>query len=557
MGFVFVALQLASQGLDIHPTVDLDFVDDPERHALVDIGAQAIAGDQHPIPRNIDDDQRLGSSDDGAGNAVHRVHDVAYAADDANREPRADHEDEVEANTGHCERDAACAGVAELRSDSRQRRLDSGRESGREGGRSDRTAEAGELGEKPGPRAEPDQSDQENDGDDIEEHERTRVSAQGDMDRRHCRLRGAIRGPPREWPGQLRDDRAQGARTQRVDRERGMDRNLALELVRVTEAAAINAARTMGRGDVHASDQAAVSAMRTAFQLMEIDGTIVIGEGELDEAPMLYIGEKVGRAAEGDEKVDIALDPLEGTGLCAYGRPGALAVVAMAKAGCFLHAPDMYMDKIATGSAGRDVIDITKTPTENVYNVAAAKGVTVEELTVVILDRSRHEDTIREVRAAGARIKLIQDGDVHAAIATCADETGIDLMLGIGGAPEGVLAAAALQCIGGGMQGQLVFKNDRERERAKKMMAGRDIYRVLTIDDLAHGDIVFAATGVTSGDMLRGVRFTHHGCETHSIAMRNKSGTVRHIEAKHVFNDKPNYSTEGFIVADEQVDPPD
>jgi fructose-1,6-bisphosphatase II len=326
-----------------------------------------------------------------------------------------------------------------------------------------------------------------------------------------------------------------------------MDRNLALEFVRVTEAAAISAARTMGRGDSHLSDQEAVNAMRNVFDSLAIDGTIVIGEGERDEAPMLYIGERVGRAAADDPKLDIALDPLEGTGLCAYGRAGALAVIAAAPSGSLLHAPDIYMDKIAVGPSGRGVIDIRKSPSENLAALAEAKGVDIPDLTVIILDRSRHEDIIREVREAGARIKLIQDGDVHAAIATCKEETGIDLLLGIGGAPEGVLAAAALQCIGGDMQGQLVFRNDREKERAREMMGTEEIERVFTLGDLAHGDIVFAATGVTTGDMLRGVRFHAGGCHTHSIVMRAKSGTVRFIEATHNFDTKPLYGNDGAL----------
>lgn len=326
-----------------------------------------------------------------------------------------------------------------------------------------------------------------------------------------------------------------------------MDRNLALELVRVTEAAAISAARTMGRGDSHLSDQAAVEAMRMAFEHLEIDGTIVIGEGERDEAPMLFIGEKVGAANPSNPRLDIALDPLEGTGLCAYGRAGALAVIAAAPEGCLMHAPDIYMDKIAVGPVGRGAVDITKSPTANVHALAEAKGVHVEDLTVVILDRSRHEDIIREVREAGARIKLIQDGDVHAAIATCKDDTGIDMLLGIGGAPEGVLAAAALQCIHGDMQGQLVFRNEREKERAREMMGTDDIHRVFTLDDLANGDILFAATGVTTGDMLRGVRFLGDGATTHSIVMRAASGTTRFIEARHSFWRKPNYTNEGVV----------
>jgi fructose-1,6-bisphosphatase II len=273
--------------------------------------------------------------------------------------------------------------------------------------------------------------------------------------------------------------------------------------------------------------------MRAAFSGLEIQGTVVIGEGERDEAPMLYIGEEVGRGGAHTPKLDIALDPLEGTGLCAYGRPGSLSVLAAGPAGCFLHAPDVYMEKVAAGPSGRGVISIHKSPTENLRALAAAKGVPIQDLTVIILDRSRHEDIIREVRNAGARIRLIQDGDVHAAIATCHEETGIDLLLGTGGAPEGVLAAAALQCIGGEMEGRLVFRNEREIERARSMMPGQDIHRVLKIDDLATGDILFAATGVTTGDMLRGVRFVGHGCETQSIVMRAKTGTVRFIDARH------------------------
>jgi fructose-1,6-bisphosphatase II len=329
-----------------------------------------------------------------------------------------------------------------------------------------------------------------------------------------------------------------------------MDRNLALEFVRVTEAAAIASARTMGRGDSHVSDEAAVRAMRGAFRSLDIRGTIVIGEGERDEAPMLYIGEEVGRGGLDSPQVDIALDPLEGTGLCAYGRQGSLSVIAAAPAGCFLHAPDTYMDKIAVGAVGRGVVDITRSPTENLGRLAEAKGVRVDDLTAIILERDRHRDLIDEVRRAGARIRLISDGDVHAAIATCEEETGIDILFGLGGAPEGVLAAAALQCIGGDMQGRLAFRSENERERALRMMPGTDIDRVLSIDDLAHGDgIVFAATGVTPGDMLRGVRFYRGGAETHSLVMRSRSGTVRKVETRHHFGRKPNYSAEGEVEA--------
>ena len=326
------------------------------------------------------------------------------------------------------------------------------------------------------------------------------------------------------------------------------DRNMALELVRVTEAAAIACAKTMGQGDPHHSDQQAVGAMRAAFDSMEIDGTVVIGEGERDEAPMLYIGERVGQAESDHPKMDIALDPLEGTNLCAYGRPGALAVIAMGPEGSMLNAPDIYMNKVAVGPPGRGVIDIDQSPTENLKALAAAKGVKVEDLTAIILDRPRHEDIIREVREVGARIRLITDGDVHAAIATCSEETGIDILFGIGGAPEGVLAAAALQCIGGDIQGRLMVRNDDAASRVERAMGeDADVDARLTIDDLASRDsIMFAATGVTGGEMLDGVRFFAGGCETHSIVMRSVSGTVRTVEARHNFTRKPKYTEEGL-----------
>jgi fructose-1,6-bisphosphatase II len=325
------------------------------------------------------------------------------------------------------------------------------------------------------------------------------------------------------------------------------ERNLALELVRVTEAASIACARSMGQGDPTKSDQLAVNAMRAAFDALHISGTVVIGEGERDEAPMLFIGEEVGRWDNGDRKMDIALDPLEGTNLCAYGRPGALSVIAMAPHGCFLNAPDIYMNKVAAGPDSRGVIDITAGPQENLRRLAQTRGVEVEDLTAIILDRPRHEEIIAEVRSVGARIRLIEDGDVDAAIATCKPESGIDILFGIGGAPEGVLAAAAMQCMGGDIQGQLMFYKDEERQRARKIMGDdADIEAVLTRDDLAHGDILFAATGVTAGGMLQGVRFFGDGCRTHSLVMRSKSGTVRTIEAIHNFEQKPHYTSEGF-----------
>lgn len=316
-----------------------------------------------------------------------------------------------------------------------------------------------------------------------------------------------------------------------------MDRNLALEAVRVTEAAALSCARLTGRGDETAADQAAVDAMRKAFDALAIDGTVVIGEGERDEAPMLYIGEKVG---SGGPKVDIALDPLEGTTICATGAPNALSVIAMGDGGNLLHCPDTYMEKIAAGPAGKGVIDLDKSPTENLRALAEAKGCNIEDLMVIILSRPRHEAIIKEVRQAGARIRLIGDGDVSAAIATTKPETGIDLLLGIGGAPEGVLAAAALRCVGGEFQGRLAPRNNEEIERAKKMGV-TDIKKKFTIDELASGDVMFAATGVTDGDYLQGVHFFPGGATTQSVVMRSKTRTVRIINATHYFEHKPNY----------------
>jgi fructose-1,6-bisphosphatase class II len=310
-----------------------------------------------------------------------------------------------------------------------------------------------------------------------------------------------------------------------------------LEAVRVTEAAALNCARLTGRGDEKAADQAAVDAMRKAFDALAIDGTVVIGEGERDEAPMLYIGEKVGC---GGPKVDIALDPLEGTTICATGAPNALAVIAMADGGNLLHCPDTYMEKIATGVVGRGVVDLDKTPTENLRALAEAKRCRVEDLTVIILSRPRHEALIKEVRQAGARIRLIGDGDVSAAIATTKPETGIDLLLGIGGAPEGVLAAAALRCAGGEFQGRLAPRNNDEIERAKKMGV-TDIKKKFKIDELAAGDVMFAATGVTDGDYLQGVHFFAGGATTQSVVMRSRTRTVRVINATHYFDHKPIY----------------
>ncbi len=318
-----------------------------------------------------------------------------------------------------------------------------------------------------------------------------------------------------------------------------MDRNLALEFVRITEAAALASARWMGRGDSKAADQAAVDAMRKAFDSVEIDGTVVIGEGERDEAPMLYIGEKVGRRSENSTPIDIALDPLEGTDICARGGVGALSVIAIAEKGNFLHAPDTYMDKIAVGPHARGKIDISAPPTDNIKAVAKALGKDVEDVTVIILDRPRHEKLIAEVRKTGARISLIGDGDVSAAIATALDQTGIDILFGIGGAPEGVISAAALKCIEGDFQGRLMFRNDEEKKRAEKMGI-RDFNKVYSRDELAKGDVWFCATGVTDGPLLNGVRFLpNQAAKTHSMVMRSKTGTVRLIEADHHLNKKP------------------
>src|ERR1700722_12266798 len=316
-----------------------------------------------------------------------------------------------------------------------------------------------------------------------------------------------------------------------------MDRNLALELARVSEAAALSASLLAGRGNEKEADQVAANAMRRALNALDIDGTVVIGEGERDEAPMLYIGEKVGTGK--GPKVDIALDPVEGTTITARGGNNALAVVAMAEAGGFLHAPDTYMDKIAVGGGLPDhVIDLDASVGENLKNLAKAKGAQLSELQVCILDRPRHKELIAKVRETGARIMLITDGDVSGVIATSQPDSGIDMYVGTGGAPEGVLAAAALQCIGGQMQGRLVFRNDDEKKRAAK--AGiKDLNHKYEMNDLAHGDVMFAATGVTNGAMLKGVRRFAGGAVTHSVVMRSKSGTVRYIEATHNFKRMP------------------
>ncbi len=318
-----------------------------------------------------------------------------------------------------------------------------------------------------------------------------------------------------------------------------MERNLALEVVRVTEAAALSSARWMGLGNEKAAHQAAADAMRRAFDAVPFSGTVVIGEGERDESPMLFVGERVG-SGDGPE-LDMALDPLEGTAIVAQGRANAMSVVAIAEKGGILYVPDTYMEKIAVGPRAKGAVDLSLSPEQNLQNIAEAMKCYVEDLTVVILDRPRHAELIRAVREMGARIKLIQDGDVSAAIATGFPDTGVDVLMGVGGAHEGVLAAAALQCLGGDMQGRLKPRNDHEVERARRMGI-KDVDRIYRIGDLAKsGDVMFAATGVTDGDLLRGVRFFGGGARTHSVVMRYRSGTVRFIEATHRFDRKPSY----------------
>ncbi len=311
------------------------------------------------------------------------------------------------------------------------------------------------------------------------------------------------------------------------------DRNLALELVRVTEAAALAAGRWVGRGDKEAADQAAVDAMRLMLDTVAMNGVIVIGEGEKDEAPMLFNGEPVGNGS--GPAVDVAVDPIDGTLLTSVGQPNALSVVALAERGTmFFPGAAVYMEKVATGPETLDALDITAPPEENVRRVAKAKGVSAEEITVVILDRDRHQEMISRVRDVGARVFLITDGDVAPAIASALPASGIDMLMGIGGTPEGVIAAGALKCMGGGMQGRLYPRNDDERQQL--LDGGYDIDAVLTTDDLVSGqDVFFAATGITNGALLKGVSYSASGAVTSSMVMRSRSGTVRYIEAQHEF----------------------
>jgi fructose-1,6-bisphosphatase II len=329
-----------------------------------------------------------------------------------------------------------------------------------------------------------------------------------------------------------------------MTRRQAPDRNLALELARVTEAAALAASRFMGRGDKNAADAAAVEAMRVVLDTVDMDGVVVIGEGEKDEAPMLFNGEKIGNGLP--PLTDIAVDPIDGTSLTAYGRAGAVAVIAVSERGTMFNpGPCVYMEKIAVGPEAAGVIDIAASATENLRRIAAAKNEKVRDLTAVILDRDRHHALIEEVRAAGARIRLISDGDVAGAISTAWPESGADVLFGIGGTPEGVIAAAALKCMGGAIQGRLWPRN--EGERAAAIAAGYDLTRVLATDDLVRGDnCFFAATGITDGDLLKGVHFDSVGASTQTLVMRSKSGTVRLISARHRLEKLDSYAAVSF-----------
>jgi fructose-1,6-bisphosphatase II len=322
-----------------------------------------------------------------------------------------------------------------------------------------------------------------------------------------------------------------------------MEQLLALEMVRVTEAAAIASARFMGRGLRDEADAAATEAMRRTMDEADIAGTIVIGEGERDDAPMLYIGEEVGRAARHElaQAVDIAVDPLEGTNLVATGQDGALTVLAASERGGLTHAPDTYLEKLAVGPVAAGCVDITRPPAENCHRIAEALRRKVSDITVIILDRPRHADLIAEVRSTGARIKLISDGDVSAAISCAVQGTGVHAVMGIGGAPEGVITAAALRCLGGELQARFRFRSDEERERARTMLGHADETRVYRTDDLASGDnLVFAATGVTGGDLLKAVRFFGGGARTHSLVMAYQAKQVRFVDTVHMFDrDRP------------------
>ncbi|GAA0102979.1 class II fructose-bisphosphatase [Paraclostridium bifermentans] len=315
-----------------------------------------------------------------------------------------------------------------------------------------------------------------------------------------------------------------------------MDRNLALELVRVTEAAALVSSQFMGRGDKNGADGAAVEAMRRAFETVKVDGEVVIGEGELDEAPMLYIGEKVGMATEDSMKVDIAVDPLDGTTLIAKGLPNVISVIAMGKKGSLLKAPDTYMKKLIVGPKAKGCIDLNASVEENIKNVAKALNKKTTEMTIIVQDRERHDYIFEAARKLGTRIKMFGDGDVAAGIATCFEDTGIDMLMGIGGGPEGVITAAAIKCMGGDMQAQIYPLSEQERIRCHEMgLTDEDISKVLSLEDLAQGDeLFFAATGITDGDLLKGVvSLGNNRITTNSVVMRAKTGTIRFVDAIH------------------------
>lgn len=322
-----------------------------------------------------------------------------------------------------------------------------------------------------------------------------------------------------------------------------MDRNLALNLVRVTEAAALESARYLGRGDKNLADGAAVKGMRSMFDTLSIDGVVVIGEGEMDEAPMLYIGEQIGKATENSIKVDIAVDPLDGTNAVANGNSNAISVVAVAPRGCLLHAPDMYMDKIAVGPKAKGKVRLDMSIEEIIKNLSVALNKNISDITVTMLDRPRHQEMINEIRKIGARIKLFRDGDVAAAIATCFDNSGVDLLLGTGGAPEGVIAAAALKCLGGDFQGRLHPMTKEEEKRCIEMGCG-DVNKIMTMEDLVKGnEVVFAATGITNGELLKGVVYYENNmARTYSVVMRAETGTVRFIDSIHRLDKKPEYA---------------
>ncbi len=333
-----------------------------------------------------------------------------------------------------------------------------------------------------------------------------------------------------------------GETTSRVTLESrgGLDRNIAMELCRVTEAAALAAARWMGRGNKNALDQAAVNAMRERLRVIQMDGVVVIGEGEKDEAPMLYIGEKIGNGEP--PHVDVAVDPVDGTTLLSKGLPNAVSVVALAEQGTMYYPPGIvYMEKLAVGPAGRGVVSLEMSVEQNIEALAAAKGEHVDDLTVVVLDRPRHADLIERIRATGARIKLISDGDVAGGIMPSLPDTGADMLMGVGGSPEAVLTAAALKCLGGDIQCKLWPRDDNERAHAEKL--GLGLERVLTIDDLVRGnDVFFALTGVTDGELVKGVHYFPHGATTETLVMRSRSGTVRRIQAVHNFEKLERYA---------------